>query len=415
MTRSASTHHAWAFRALCALPFALIFAAGCHSADNPDNAANALPIAPIAVASRAPLSNTLNVAGEFLPFQEVELHAKVAGYIRHISVDIGDRVRSGEVLATLDIPELTAQVEGADANVLETQEQITRAKSEVLRARADYDAVHSAAQRLQQVSMQRPGLIAQQELDDALAKDRAAAAQVDAAKSAQSAVQQQLGVSRAGRQQVSAMADYSRIVAPFNGIVTWRYADTGSLIQAGTSNAGSAPVVKIAEIDTLRLRLPVPESLAPFVHDGDTASVHVQALNETFPGKITRSAGELDPTTRTMQVEIDVPNPGDKLDPGMYADVTLNISRTGNALVVPIQAVDQTGPQPFVMLVNSSNQVEKRAVTIGVSTANQVEITRGLIDGDKVIVANLASFQPGEKVAPQTSSMVHLGTSGGDD
>jgi RND family efflux transporter MFP subunit len=415
MNRSASPHHARAFRAFCAFPIALVFAAGCHRADTTDNTGeNVLPIAPIAVASRAPLSNTLNVAGEFLPFQEVELHAKVAGYIRHISVDIGDKVHTGEVLATLDIPELTAQVEGADAGILETQEQITRAKSEVLRAQADYDAVHSAAQRLQQVSTQRPGLIAQQELDDALAKDRAAAAQVDAAKSAQSAVQQQLGVSRAGRQQVSAMADYSRIVAPFNGIVTSRFADTGSLIQAGTSNAGSAPVVKIAQIDILRLRLPVPESLAAFVHTGDTASVHVQALGETFPGKITRSAGELDPSTRTMQVEIDVPNTGNKLSPGMYADVALNIQRTGDSLVVPIQAVDQTSTQPFVMLVDAANKVEKRAVRIGVSTANRVEILSGVNAGDKVIVANLSTFQPGESVTPKLSSMGDLKSNGGD-
>jgi multidrug efflux pump subunit AcrA (membrane-fusion protein) len=190
----------------------------------------------------------LNVAGEFLPFQEVELHAKVAGYIRHIGVDIGDRVKTGQVLATLDIPELTAQVQGADAGVRQTQEQITRAKSEVQRALANYDALHSAAQRLQQASDARPGLIAQQELDDALAKDRGAAAQVDAAKSALSATEQQLGVSQADRQHYSALADYSRIVAPFSGVVTWRYADTGSLIQAGTSNAGSMPVVKLQRL-----------------------------------------------------------------------------------------------------------------------------------------------------------------------
>ncbi|MEO6924460.1 MAG: efflux RND transporter periplasmic adaptor subunit, partial [Bryocella sp.] len=156
----------------------------------------------------------------------------------------------------------------------------------------------------------------------------------------------------------------------------------------------------------LRLRLPVPETLSSYVHIGDTASIHVQALGETFPGKVTRSTGELDLSTRTMQVEIDVPNGNGKLSPGMVADISLNIRRAGNALVVPIQAVDQSSAQPFVMLVNSSNKVEKRAVTIGVATANRVEITSGLTDGDKVIVANLATFQPGETVAPQASSMV---------
>lgn len=385
-----------------------LLTAGCRRSAEEKPEAEALPIAPVAAVARAPLTNHLNVAGQFLPFQEVELHAKVAGYIRHISVDIGDRVKTGQVLATLDIPELTAQVEGASAGVRQTQEQITRGRSEVQRAEANFGAVHSAALRLKQASDQRPGLIAQQELDDAQARDRAAAAQVDSAKSSLSATQEQLGVSRADRQRYTAMADYSRITAPFNGVVTWRYADTGSLIQAGTSNAGSAPVVKLAQVGVLRLRLPVPETLASFVRVGNTASIHVQALGETFTGKITRSTGALDPSTRTMQVEIDVPNGDGKLSPGMYADVSLNIQRSGDALVVPVQAVDQSGSRPFVMLVNAANKVEKRPIQIGVATANRVEVLGGLQDGDKVIVANLATFQPGEQVTPKVSSMGDL-------
>jgi RND family efflux transporter MFP subunit len=379
--------------------------AGCRRHDVANDSSQAKPLAVVAVATRSPLQNKLNVAGEFLPMQQVELHAKVAGYIKKINVDIGDKVRTGEVLATLDVPELTAQVEGADAGVRQTEEEIARAKSEIERAQANYEALHSAAQRLQQASNARPGLIAEQELDDALGKDRVAAAQVDSAKSALSATEQQLGVSRADRQHYSAMADYSRIVAPFNGIVTWRYADTGSLIQAGTSNVGSEPVVKIAEVDVLRLRLPVPEALASFVRLGDTASIHVQALEETFPGKVTRNTGSLDPSTRTMQVEIDVVNRDGKLSPGMYAEVALSVQRSGDALAVPIQAVDQTGGPPFVMLVNRANTVEKRAVRVGIAGANRIEILSGLNEGDKVIIANLATFQAGEAVVPKQSSI----------
>ena len=279
-------------------------------------------MAPVAVVRRAHLENVFEVAGEFIPYQQVELHAKVAGYIRHINVDIGDKVKAGQVIATLDIPELLAQVQGADATVRQSQEQISRAQSDVLRAQANYEAYHSAAGRLEQVSKARPGLIAQQEIDDALAKDRAASAQVDAAKAALSATRQKLGVSQADRQHYSSLAEYSRIVAPFNGTVTWRYADTGTLIQAGTSNAGSAPVVKVAEVDTLRLRLPVPESLAPYIRVGNPASVYVDAIAKTFQGTVTRSSGALDPATRTMQVEIDVRNKTGELAPGMYAQIT---------------------------------------------------------------------------------------------
>ncbi len=189
---------------LCSFSILTASLAGCHHHDDTDESSQTKPLAVVAMAARSPLQNTLNVAGEFLPMQEVELHAKVAGYIKKINVDIGDKVHAGEVLATLDIPELTAQVEGADAGVRQTQEEITRAKSEIQRAQANYEALHSASQRLQQASNARPGLIAQQELDDALAKDRAAAAQVDSAKSVLSATEQQLGVSRADRYITSA-------------------------------------------------------------------------------------------------------------------------------------------------------------------------------------------------------------------
>src|SRR3569623_1225642 len=275
-------------RAVCpvALSLLVLSAAGCRHdvAGKEDQQA---PVAPVTTVQRTHLENTFQVAGEFVPFQEVELHAQVAGYIRHIGVDIGDRGKAGQVLATLDVPELVAQVQGADAAVRQSQEQISRAKSDVLRAQANYEAAHSQAERLQQAAKARPGLIAQQEIDDALARDRAAAAQVDAAKAAMSATQEQLGVSQADRQHYSSLADYSRIVAPFSGVITWRYADTGSLIQAVTSNSGSAPVVKLAQVDVLRLRLPVPESLAPYVRVGDPAAVRVDAIGKTFNGKVT--------------------------------------------------------------------------------------------------------------------------------
>jgi RND family efflux transporter MFP subunit len=402
--KTASSVRRFSLGQLSLLCCTLIGVSGCNrSSEKP--AATGNPIAPVVSASRATLANSLIVAGEFLPYQEVELHAKVAGYIRSIHVDIGDKVRQGEVLAVLDVPELQAQVQGAQAGVQQTQAEILRATSDVARAKANYVALHAAAERLQQASDTRPGLIAQQELDDAHAKDQAAAAQVDAAKSALNAVQQQLGVTQAQRRQVSTMADYSRIVAPFSGIITWRYADTGALIQAGTSNAGSAPVVKIAQVSTLRLRLPVPESLAPYVHDGDTANIRIDALNRTISGKVTRSTGALDSSTRSMQVEVDVPNPDGSLTPGMYAQVTLNVKRSGDALVVPIQAVDTSGSQPTLLVVNAQNRVEKRAVQTGVSTANRVEILSGLRDGEQVIVANQAGFQPDELVTPKQSAM----------
>jgi len=381
-----------------------LLASGCRSKET--SVTDAPPVAPVVIASRTALSNKLNVAGEFLPYEEVELHAKVAGYIRKINVDIGDHVRAGEVLATLDVPELNAQVVGATASVAQSREQIARAKSDVARAQADYTAVHISAQRLAQASKAQPGIIAEQELDNANAKDQAAAASVEAAKAALAATEQALGVSRASQTQVTSMADYSRIIAPFDGIVTWRYADPGALIQAGTSNAASAPVVKVAQVSTLRLRLPVPEALASFVHEGDTVSIFVNALHKTITGTVARSTGALDPSTRTMQVEVDVKNTDGALTPGMYAQVTLNIARSGNALAVPVQAVDTTNPQSaWLLVVDNTGHVQKRGVQIGITTANRVEITSGLKEGEQVIAANLGSYTNGQKVTPKLDVM----------
>jgi len=364
---------------------------------------NPVPRAPITMVRRGDISNTLSMAGEFLPYQEVELHAKVAGYIRKINVDIGDRVRAGQVLAVLEVPELTAEVQGADAGVRHSQDEILRAQNEVARDEADHAALHAAAVRLKQAAEARPGLIAGQELDNAEAKDHASEAQVQAAKSALSAARQQLDVSKANHSQVSAMSDYCRIVAPFDGVVTWRYADTGALVQAGTSSNSAQPVVKIAQVNTLRLRIPVPESLASIVHAGAPADIAVQATGEHFTGKVTRSTGALDRATRTEQVEIDVPNQKLHLAPGMFANVVLGVQEHSDALMIPVQAVNRAG-NPTVLVVGNHNRVETRAIRTGLEDANSVEVVSGLKEGERVIVANLGSYQAGELVDPKLSA-----------
>lgn len=371
------------------------------------------PRAAIAIVKRQAVTNTLSIAGEFLPYQEIELHAKVAGYIRKINVDIGDRVKAGQVLAVLEVPELNAQVQGADAAVRHSSEEILRAKNEVERAKASHKALHSEALRLEQVAKQRPELIAQQELDDAQAKDLASEAQVEVAKSALAAAEQQLAVSRATHSQYAAMQDYSRITAPFDGVVTWRYADTGALIQAGTSNANSAPVVKLAQVNVLRLRVPVPESLAEGIHIGAVANVHVQATGERFAAKVARFTSSFDRSTRTMQVEFDVPNANYKLSPGMYADVVLDVQQRSDAITVPVQAISYNNDKRSVLLVDSHNRVEPREIKTGIEDPNRVEVLAGLEPGDRVIVGNLGAFQPGQQVDPRPSRMADIDVSGG--
>ncbi len=372
-----------------------------HSDETADvEASRPAPAVSVATAQVGRIANQLTVAGVFQPFQEIDVHGKVSGYIRRIYVDIGDRVHQGQTLAVLEVPELQAEVAGAQAGVTQTQQNITRLKNEVSREEAGYAAVHANYVRLKQASDQQPGLVAAQELDDARAKDQSAAAQVDAAKSAVAAAQGQLGVSRAENLRVSSMEQYATITAPYSGVVTMRYADTGALIPAGTAEGLNQAVVRLAQSDVLRLRMPVPERDVPMVHEGSTVMVHVQATGQSFPGTVVRFTRDVSNSTRTMLTEVDVKNPDLTLTPGMYADVTFNLEEKDNALIVPASAIVQ-GDQPSVMLVDSGNHVQKRSVGLGIASANAQEITSGLQPGDRVIIGGLSTLQIGEAVKPQ--------------
>jgi RND family efflux transporter MFP subunit len=362
------------------------------------------PYVAVARAERVTISNSLSIAGQFLPYQNVDLHAKVAGYIRQINVDIGDRVRRGQVLAVLEIPEVLAQVDEAQASVRHAEDEIQRARSDVLRAEADHDALHAEAARLASAANDRPGLIAQQEIDNASAKDRASQAQVDAAKSALAAAEQQLAVAKADQQHYSALDDYARITAPYDGVVTWRFSDTGALVQAGTSTSSGLPIVTLAQINVLRLRIPAPESLASKVRMGDIADVHVQATDEHFMGKVTRFTDSLDPSTRTMQVEIDVPNSDYHLQPGMYADVHLDANTVLNALTIPIEAVRRSDNATSVLVIDAQNRVEPRDVKLGIENSSRVQILAGLSQGEQVVIGNLGAYHAGELVRPKPAA-----------
>jgi RND family efflux transporter MFP subunit len=365
--------------------------------------------AAVVAVTRGDLASSLTVAGQFQPYQQVDLHAKVSGYIRWIKVDIGDRVRQGEVLALLEVPELQNQVEGAQAEVRHSESDITRAQSEVVSAESTYSAVHAEYTRLAEASKERPGLIAEQELDDARAKDLQAAAQVGVAKASLNAMQEQLGVSRASRSRLETLSRYEQIIAPFTGVVTMRYADTGTLIQAGQdNNTQTLPVVQVAESDLLRLRMPVPESDVPYIQVGGDVLVKVNATGHTFTGKIIRFTRALDTNTRTMLTEVDVPNRDLSLSPGMYAETTIQLQQKNDTLILPAQAVVQNGDpssgnQSYVLVVDATNHVEKRNVTLGIQTSNRVEITSGLQIGDNVIASGQAGYQPGEVVSPHAA------------
>ena len=273
-----------------------------------DDGSNDPPVA-VTKILRQNLSDDLHIAADFRPFQEIDVHAKVAGYVKSIVVDAGDRVQQGQVLATLEIPEMQAEVAESEAAVRRNEEEINRAQGELARANSAHQTIHLAYTRLESAVKTMPKLVAQQDIDDAQGRDSVAEAQIDSAKAALAAARQQLDVSKAALDKSKSMSDYARITAPFAGVVTKRYADTGAMIPAGTSSSTSLPLVRLSQNSTLRLVIPVPESAVPKIHLRTPVEVHVPVLNRSFPGVVARFADRLDLTTRTMETEITFPTP----------------------------------------------------------------------------------------------------------
>lgn len=382
-------------------------AAGCRSKlRNSEAQAAEIPSATVIRPARGNIAHTLNLAGQFQPYQVIDVHAKVSGYIRHIYVDIGDKVRQGQVLAVLEVPELDAQLKGTVAEVAHSKDEITRSQHEVLRSQAEHAAIHADYTRLKQAAAAQPGLIAEQELDNAQSKDLASEAQVDAAKAALAAAQQQAAVAGADNERVGDLNAYTKVTAPLNGVVIWRYADTGALIQAGTSSdVQTLPVVKLSQSDLLRLRLPVPEDAVRFIHEGALVNVRVDAVNRTLVGKVVRFTRNVNVATRTMETEIDVENNDLSLSPGMYANATLDLEHKENVLTIPIQAVMKDGGNSTVLVVNHQNRVESRNVRLGIQGSTLVEVTAGLNVGDRVVTGGQSKYQPGETVKPQLQTL----------
>jgi RND family efflux transporter MFP subunit len=353
------------------------------------------------------LSRQLTLSSELVPFEEIDVYAKESGYVKKLSVDYGTHVKAGQVMAVLEIPELEAQLEEDQAQIKSASDQVVRAEHELKRYEAQYKALHLEYTRLNGVFETQPGIVAQQEVDDAQGKDLAAESQVDAGQAALAAAQSQLVAAKAKLTHDQALFDYSRITAPFSGVVTERYANQGTLMQAGTGSSTQAmPLVKLSEDDLFRLVIPVPESYVRYIRIGDAVSVRVPSLNRTFPGKVARFSVDVRSDTRTMHTEVDVPNPQRVLLPGLYAEADLELDQKENVPTVPVQALNHTADKTTVFVVNHDGQVEDRAVQVGLLTTSDAEIISGVSEGEQVVVSDRSALKAGERVHPQAVAVL---------
>jgi RND family efflux transporter MFP subunit len=358
-----------------------------------------LPIVPVVKASRADLASDLTLTAEFEPFQQVDVMSKVAGFVRSIKVDIGDRVREGQVLTVLEIPEMEDDLTKAAASMDQADAEIATASDELHRAEVSHELAHLSFTRIADVVKREPGLVPQQQVDEAHSRDLVSEAQVASAKSALRTAQQRKVVARADQGRIQTLHKYMTIAAPFDGVVTKRYANAGSMIQAGTASQTQAmPIIQLSQNNLLRLILPVPESAVSRVHVGEIVDVKVSSMKQTFPGRVARFAEKIQPSTRTMDTEVDVPNPSLKLIPGMYAEVNLHVDERRAVLSVPLDAVDRSGASARVYTVSTNGVIRVAPVTLGLENDQRVEVVSGLEEGDAVIVGRRAGFKDGQRV-----------------
>ncbi len=298
---------------------AAIFILGCSKggAEMPKASAAAPPAVGTAEVQLRPIAQHLTVSSELVPFQEIDVYAKEAGYVKELNVDYGSRVRQGQVMAVLEIPELEAQLQEDRAVIKARTDEVSRAREEVARAKAQHDVTDLQYNRLNGVAKTKPGLVAQQEVDDAQGKNLAAASNLDAVKGSLDAANSEVEVAKAKLAHDQTLFDYAKITAPFDGVVTQRYANLGALMQAGTSSTQATPLVRLSQENVYRLVIPVPESYVKFIRIGDPVEVKVPSLGETDSGKVARFSADVNSSTRTMRTEVNVPNPKGTLVPGL--------------------------------------------------------------------------------------------------
>jgi len=298
---------------------------------------------------RADIAHSFNTNGTLEAFETADLYPKVSGYLSEVRVDIGDRVKAGQVLAMISLPE--------------TEKELAEAEATVVAKRADLALQQITSQR--QESLLKIQGTSQQAYDEAKGKANVAAAEVDLAA--------------ATAAKIRTMLEYTRILAPFDGVVAQRQVNRGDFVQ-GASAGRTTPLFTVQRIDVIRVFCNVPESDVARLRVGLRASIKPYGMEgKPILGKVTRFAGRLDPETRNMRTEIDVPNPGGRLYPGMYAQVSLETELHQNVLTLPVSSVGTDPGGKFVYAVQQG-RIVRRPVQIGMTEGGMVEVLGG-VDG----------------------------------
>ena len=352
-----------------------------------------LPRMEVMHVGRAGSRSTLSLPGTIQAVTEAPILARTDGYLKSRLVDIGDRVRAGQPLAEIDAPELDQQIRQAEAAVAQAQASLEQAQAGVEQGKANRDLARITADRWKALAAQ--GVVSQQDNDQYQGQLVAQNANVEALDKAVAAQRSNLAAANANLARLEDVQSYRVVRAPFDGIVTLRNVDVGALV-----SAGNTLLYRVAQIGTLRTYVNVPQIDANSVHIGQTATLTVANFpGRHFTGAVKRTANALDPASRTMLVEVDVPNSGGALFPGMYADVDLSMRLQSAPLEIPAQALIVRSDGAQVAEVSPDGMIHLAKVTVGRDYGDRVEILQGLEEG-ATILAVPGETQEGAKVVP---------------
>jgi len=348
---------------------------------------------------RATMVQWLETNATLEAFEETDLFAKVSGYLSDVRVDIGDHVKAGQVLAVISIPEMENELAEDKAQLDSRQRALETAQRQVEHNRANVALQDITLKR--QETLFKARNIAPEDLDQARANADIARADLGVAEANSAFAAAQIRLAAATVERIKTLIGYEQIVAPFDGVVTRRLVNRGDLVQAPTASR-TTPLFTVERIDTIRVFCDVPENDVSHLHLGDPAIVKPYGFDgKSFVGTVSRFSLHLNPETRNMRTEIDLPNPEERLYPGMYAEASLEMNRRPDALTIPAAAVGSDSDGNFVYTI-TGDHIERLAIKIGLSDNGRTEVTGGLSKDTPVVTTFRGAPPPGTAVRPAT-------------
>jgi RND family efflux transporter MFP subunit len=353
-----------------------------------------LPEASFAVAQRGSLDGSLVLPGNIQAVTEAPILARAEGYVVHRYVDIGDRVTEGQLLAEIEAPDVDQQVLQARASMEQAKADLERSKAALEQGKANESIAKLTASRWD--NLVKKGVVSKQDNDQYQAQYMASAANVRALERAIAASEGSVAASEANLARLSDLQNFLKVKAPFAGVITLRNVDVGALV-----NTGNTLLFRIAQTNLLRTYLNVPQSSASDVRVGQTAQLSTSELpDRKFKGAVTRTANALDPSSRTLLVEVQVPNQDGRLLPGMYVEVDLNLPRKDPPLLISADTLVVRPEGTLVAALDSNNKVHFQRVAVGRDLGDRIEVLSGMTEGQRAIVNPNDSVQEGVQVTP---------------